>query len=122
MIKLLQLIKTIFICFLLILNLNCYAAASEYFEKGKTLFNEKKFDKSKILFERDLVFSVLLLNPQNDEAIYMLTLLKIKKSDYNEAKSLIEKFKIVCKNFCKKKDELEKKFEKIIPVDAKDNS
>ena len=62
MIKLLQLIKTIFICFLLILNLNCYAAASEYFEKGKTLFNEKKFDKSKILFERDLVF-----NPKSEK-------------------------------------------------------
>ena len=122
-----------------------------YFDEGKKLYDKKNFEESKILFEKDIVFnpkseksylylakifelnkndkeqeinlnSVLLLNPQNDEAIYMLTLLKIKKSDYNEAKSLIEKFKIVCKNFCKKKDELEKKFEKIIPVDAKDNS
>ena len=148
MIKLLQLIKTIFICFLLILNLNCYAAASEYFEKGKTLFNEKKFDKSKILFERDLVFNpkneesylylakifhenkndeeeeinlnnVLILNPQNDQAIYMLTLLKIKQSDYNKAKDLIEQFVLVCKSFCSKKDEIQKKFAKLTPEDEK---
>ena len=33
--------------------------------------------------------SVLLLNPQNDEAIYMLALLKIKQSDYNHAKKLL---------------------------------
>ena len=58
---------------------------------------------------------MLLLNPQNDEAIYMLTLLKIKQSDYKIAKELIDRFVLVCKNFCSKKNEIEEKLQKLIP-------
>ena len=126
-------------------------AQSSYFEEGIILYEEKKFDESKILFERDIVFnpkseksylylakifnknnndeeqeinlnSVLLLNPQNDEAIYMLTLLKIKQSDYNEAKELIDKFILVCKSFCPKKNEMQDKLEKLTPENAKDKN
>ena len=59
--------------------------------------------------------SVLLLNPKNDEAIYMLTLLKIKQSNYAEAKELISKFNLVCELYCSKKNELNEKFDKIVP-------
>jgi tetratricopeptide (TPR) repeat protein len=122
-----------------------------YYDKGKILFDKKQFDKSKFLFEKDIVFnpkneksylylakifnknnndeeqeinlnSVLLLNPQNDEAIYMLTLLKIKQSDYNGAKELIDKFILVCKSFCPKKNEMQDKLEKLTPENAKDKN
>ena len=63
------------------------------------IFNEKNDDKN----EEMNLQTVLLLNPKNDEAIYMLTLLKIKQSNYNEAEELIEKFILVCKNLCSKK-------------------
>ena len=124
------------------------AKESNYFKKGIELFQKKEFDKSKILFERDIVFypkseksylylakifnnydndfeqeiklnSVLLLNPQNDEAIYMLALLKIKQSDYNHAKKLLDEFVLVCKSFCSKKKEIQEKFEKMTSDDAK---
>jgi len=124
---------------------------SNYLKKGIELFQKKEFDKSKILFEKDIVFdpkseksylylakifnnnsndseqeinlnSVLLLNPQNDEAIYMLALLKIKQSDYNHAKKLLDKFVLVCKSFCSKKKEIQEKFEKMTPDDAKSNN
>ena len=127
------------------------AKESNYFKKGIELFQKKEFDKSKILFERDIVFypkseksylylakifnnydndfeqeiklnSVLLLNSQNDEAIYMLALLKIKQSDYNHAKKLLDKFVLVCKSFCSKKKEIQEKFEKMTPDDAKSNN
>ena len=127
------------------------AKESNYFKKGIELFQKKEFDKSKILFEKDIVFdpkseksylylakifnnnnndseqeinlnSVLLLNPQNDEAIYMLVLLKIKQSDYNHAKKLFDKFVLVCKSFCPKKNEIQEKFEKLIPENAKNNN
>ena len=120
------------------------AKESNYFKKGIELFQKKEFDKSKILFERDIVFypkseksylylakifnnnnndyeqeknlnTVLLLNPQNDEAIYMLALLKIKQSDYNHAKKLLDEFVLVCKSFCSKKKEIQEKFEKLKP-------
>ena len=112
------------------------AKESSYFKKGIELFQNKEFDKSKILFEKDIVFdpkseksylylakifnnnsndyeqeinlnTVLLLNPQNDEAIYMLALIKIKQSDYGHVKKLLDEFILVCKSFCSKKKEIQ---------------
>ena len=128
-----------------------FTAKSSYFDKGKIFFDQKNFEKSKIFFERDIVFNplseksylylakifyegdndqeqeinlqnVLLLNPQNDEAIYMLALLKIKQSDYNAAKELIEKFNLVCKSFCSNRAEMQEKFDKLVPENARDNN
>ena len=66
--------------------------------------------------------TVLILNPQNDEAIYMLVLLKINQSDYKHAKKLLDQFVLVCKSFCSKKKEIQEKFEKITSDDAKSNN
>jgi len=125
-----------------------FSKNSDFFIGGKELYDKKKYQKSKIYFERDLVFnpkssrsylylakiyqkdeddfaeemnlnSVLLLDPKNDEAIYMLILLKIKQSDYQKAKELMEKFNIVCNSFCSKKKEIEEKFSKLIPENEK---
>ena len=124
---------------------------SDYFAKGMEHFKKKEFNKSKIFFERDLVFNpkseksylylakifreknknvqqeinlnnVLLLNPKNDEAIYMLTLIKIEQSNYNQAKELIATFVLVCESFCSKKNEIQKKMEKLTPENEKNNN
>ena len=142
-------IKIFFVYLFLISGVT--AKESNYFKKGIELFQKKEFDKSKILFERDIVFdpkseksylylakifnnndndfeqeinlnTVLLLNPQNDEAIYMLALLKIKQSDYNHAKKLLDEFILVCKSFCSKKKEIQENFEKMTSDDAKSNN
>ena len=63
--------------------------------------------------------NVLLINPQNDEALYMLTLIKINQSDYSEAEKLINKFNLVCKSFCVKKKEINAKFKKLKPENEK---
>ena len=127
------------------------AIKSNYFEEGIKFYQKKEFDKSKIYFERDIVFNpkseksylylakifnednndeeqeinltnVLLLNPQNDEAIYMLALLKIKQSDYSQAKELIDRFVLVCKSFCLKTSEIQDKLKKLTPENAKVNN
>ena len=127
------------------------SAKNEFFKEGKILFDKKEFKKSKFFFEKDIVYNpksensylylakifsengnedeqeinlnnVLLLNPQNDEAIYMLIILKIKQSDYNKSKELIEKFNLVCKSFCSKKNEINNKFNKLIPENENDNN
>ena len=146
--------KNLFITFLLtfiFLNFNVYSKDTDHFTEGKKYFENKKYKKSKIFFERDLVFNpkseksylylakifkkqdnieeeeinlknVLLLNPQNDEAIYLLTLIKIEQSDYFEAESLINKFNLVCKKYCSKKKEIENKLKKLNPENAKINN
>ena len=147
--KFLNIIAIIVIYFFLISKV--IAVQSKYFNKGLELFQSKEFEKSKIEFEKDIVFNpkseksylylakifeksdnqeeeeinlnnVLLLNPQNDEAIYMLTILKIRQSNYNTAKDLIEKFVLVCKSFCSKEKEMRTKFEKLIPNETKGNN
>ena len=105
----------VFILYLFFFS-NSYAKSStSFFEQGKELFEKKKYDESKIFFQRDIVFNpknersylylakifeendnveeeeiklnnVLLLNSTNDEALYMMILLKIKKSDYHSIK------------------------------------
>ena len=149
MIKIYFLVKVLII-YLFIISTG-FSAQSNHFDKGRLLFDKKEFDKSKIFFERDIVFNpknersylylakifnkndndleeeinlnnVLLLNPQNEEAIYMLTLLKIRQSNYNKAKELIRKFNLVCVSFCSKETEMKKKFDKLVPENARDNN
>tara|TARA_Y100000590_G_scaffold162089_1_gene185821 strand:+ start:552 stop:1037 length:486 start_codon:yes stop_codon:yes gene_type:complete len=147
--KIIIIIKIFFVY--LFLTSNGLSKESNYFKKGIEHFKKKEFDKSKILFEKDIVFdpkseksylylakifnnnendyeqeinlnSVLLLNPKNDEAIYMLALLKIKQSDYDHAKKLLDQFILVCNSLCFKKEEIQEKFEKMTPEDAKNNN
>lgn len=121
---------------------NSGIAKDNYFDVGKKLFYEKKFLESKFKFEQAIVFNpknersylylakifkqeekddleeqnlkaVILLNPQNEEALYLLILLKIKKSDYEESDKLIKKFKKICKKICDKEVELKKKFQRL---------
>ena len=110
MIRTFFLFKILFFCLAFITN--GFAKNSDLFNEGKTLFQNKKYEESKFFFERDIVFNpksslsylylakifkekkddeleemhlqnVLLLDPKNDEAIYMMILLRIKQSNYN---------------------------------------
>jgi|TARA_B110000211_G_C13527078_1_gene313437 tetratricopeptide (TPR) repeat protein len=113
-------------------------AKNSYFEDGKKLFENKNYKDSKFFFEKDIVFNpknvesylylakvfksekkdelqennlntVLLLNPKNEEAIYLLTLLSIKNSNFSKAKELIATLTLVCKKMCSSKLELQAK-------------
>ena len=111
-----------------------------YYENAKKLFENKKYKNSKFYFEKDIVFNpknensylylakifkgemndnleennlntVLLLNPKNEEAIYLLTLLNIKNSNFSKARVLIDTLNSVCKEMCTSKLELESKLD-----------
>lgn len=128
--KYISLILLITFCFIIKTN-----SKEGFYIQGIKLFNQKNFNESKFKFEQEIVFNpkseisylylakifkekenddlqeqnlktVILLNPSNEEAIYLLALLSIKKSDYEETDRLIKKFEKVCKNKCNKKTEL----------------
>jgi tetratricopeptide (TPR) repeat protein len=121
-------------------NGSLVSAKNLYFEEGKKLFNENNFKDSKFYFEKDIVSNpksensylylakifkvedknsleennlntVLMLNPKNEEAIYLLTLLTIKNSNFSKAKELINTLKNVCKKMCSSKLELQTKLD-----------
>ena len=116
-------------------------AKNLYFEKGKKLFDNKKYVDSKFYFEKDIVFNpknknsylylakifkeekkdsleennlntVLLLDPKNEEAIYLLVLLNIKKSNFSKAKELILTMSSICEKMCTAQIELKEELKK----------
>ena len=128
----------------LLLFFPLYGKESKYFTDAKKLYHEKNFEDSKFLFEKDIVFNpkneisylylakifeekedevyeelnlntVLLLNPKNEEAIYMLMQLKIKQSNFSATKELLKKFNLVCVSICSKNQKIEKKLEGLSP-------
>ena len=129
------------IIFLSILVSSSALAGTNYFNEGLTLYENKEFDKAKFKFEQDIVFNpkneksylylskifnkqekkeleeknlntVILLNPKNEEAIYSLAQLKLKDSDFEGSKQLIEKLLIICKDYCQKSHDLKIEIEK----------
>jgi len=133
-----KLFKNIIILLLLINIKNVSYADKDFFTEGKNFFNNKKYEDAKFKFEQDIVFNpkseksylylskifnikeeiereennlntVLLLNPKNEDAVYSLAILNIKKSNFIEAKSLIGDLNIVCKKMCFRVEELNNK-------------
>ena len=123
-------------------------AKEDFFAEAKNLFDNEKFEESKFLFQRNIVFNpkdsksylylakiykteenereeeknvntALLLEPNNEEAMYMLIDLKLKRSDYNKVKELAKKFEIICLSFCDKIDLIN---ERLTNIEAKDES
>ena len=135
-----KLIKySIIILFLLITN---SFAKENFFEEAKTLFDKGKFEESKFLFQRNIVFNpkdsksylylakifeseeneieeeknihtTLLLEPDNEEAMYMLIDMKLEKSDIKKVEELRDKFKIICNSLCSKIDSIEERLSNI---------
>ena len=127
--------------FFLILIYSNVLSGTNYFNEGLTFYQNKQFNKAKFKFEQDIVFNpkneksylflskifnklgkedleeknlntVILLNPKNEEAVFNLAKLKLKKSAYSESKNLIEKLEIFCKNYCQKNQNLKSEIEK----------
>ena len=112
---------------------NSVLAESIFFEEGKIKYKEKKYEESKFLFQRSIVFNpkdqdsylylakiykfqenkreeeknintVLLLDPKNEEANYLLMEIELKKSNYKKVRELVENFIKVCVKLCDDKN------------------
>ena len=138
-----KIIKTLKLVLLIIFYTNNAQANTDYFKDGLLLFEQQELEKAKFKFEQEIVFNpksekaylylskifnfqkkrelekknldtVILLNPKNEEAVYNLAELKLKDSDYNESKKLIEQLLLFCKNYCLKGKKLEVEINKSI--------
>ena len=123
-------------------------AKENFFDEAKNKFNEKKLEDSKFLFQRNIVFNpkdaksylylakiynseenerkeikylktTLLLEPDNEEAMYMLIDIELKKSNFSEVKKLTKNFIIICSAFCDKTKSIN---ERLKNIEAKDES
>ena len=138
---------------IIFISLNYFIAASaadNLFEKAKKKFEKKDYEKSKFLFQRDIVFNpknaesylylakifkteenqeeeeknldtTLLLEPNNEEAIYMLINIQLDKSNFDKANILMDRFKSICKKMCDKKIEISKSLQDFEAKNEKTN-
>ena len=129
------------IIFFIIIQSNLFAK-SEFFEEGISLYKNNKFEEAKFKFEQDIVFNpksemsylylskifnkqnkkkleeqnlntVMLLNPNNEEAVYNLAKLKLVSSDYEKSLKLNEKLSLICLNYCNKSKKLQIEIENL---------
>jgi len=130
--------------FFISLNFSVKAANIDYYNQGKKFFNLNDFKEAKYYFEKDIVFNikneksylylskialiekdkvqeknyldtVLVINPKNEEALYLKILLNIDEGDFKKAQEVNLIFGKVCKDLCSKKSDLSK----MIIVDKK---
>ena len=119
-------------------------AKENYYEEAKKNFDKKELEVSKFLFQKNIVFNpkdaksylylakifnleenekeeeknldtTLLLDPANEEAMYMLIKIKLKKSNYSKVQDLKEKFVIICVKLCEKTKEINNTLKNIEP-------
>jgi tetratricopeptide (TPR) repeat protein len=108
------------------------------------MYQDKKYDDARFMLERNIVFNpkdaksylylakiynheedqrkeeynldtALLIEPNNEEAIFMLMKIALKKSNYSKVKDLSETFVKVCKKLCDENDEIQESLKNIEP-------
>ncbi|MBD1139067.1 hypothetical protein IDH27_01900 [Pelagibacterales bacterium SAG-MED46] len=109
----------------------CTIAISKenFFDKALKMYQDKKYDDAKFMFERNIVFNprdaisylylakiynheedqrneknnletTLLLQPDNEDALLMLMKIALEKSNYDKVKELSDIFVKVCEGLC----------------------
>ena len=115
-----------------------------FFNKAIKLYEKEKYEDARFLFERSIVFNpknansylylakiynheenqrkeelnletVLLIEPDNEEAILMMMKIAIEKSNYDKVKNLSDTFSKVCKNLCDENQEIKESLKNIDP-------
>ena len=121
----------IFFSIVLILFTSNAIGAINLFNEGKKFFDNKKYEKSKFYFQKNLVFNpkdansylylakiyqieenereveknldtALLLEPTNEEAMFMKIDIELKKSNFSVVKELKSNFEKICTSLCEK--------------------
>ena len=129
---------------LLILSSNSIASNKNVFEDAIMYFEKKDYNQSKFLFQKFLVFNpkdylsylylakiykeednkneteknlntTLLLNPKNEEALFMLIELQLERSNISKAKELNGKFLLICSKLCNNESIIAEKIKNLEP-------
>ena len=139
-----KIIKLTLLFYIMINTFNVSISNDNFFDKALKLYNDKKYDDARFMFERSIVFnpkhsnsylylakiynieedqekeeknleSTLLIEPDNEEAILMSMKIALEKSNYSKVKNLSKIFTEVCKKLCDKNNAILETLENIEP-------
>ena len=135
----------IFFVIIFIINFsNISLSKEDFYSEGVKLFEKKKYEEAKFLFERSIVFNpkhsnsylylakiyknkkdqrneeknldaTLLIDPSNEEAILMLMEIGLENTNYSKVKDLSERFIKVCVTLCNENQKILKELENLEP-------
>tara|TARA_B100001758_G_C18380466_1_gene596918 strand:+ start:645 stop:1106 length:462 start_codon:yes stop_codon:yes gene_type:complete len=144
-----KMIKKIYLIISLILFFTNISYSQEnFFEEAKKLFETENYEDSKFLFQRNITFNpknadsylylakifkieenikeeeknlntTILLDPKNEEAIYLLMDIEIERSNFAKVIKLKKNFESICTNLCPKISSID---EKLKNFDTKNES
>ena len=131
------------------ISFSLFAKANEnnFFKEAKDLFDKEKYEDSKFLFQRNIVYNpkdsvsylylakifkieddkrqeeknirtTLLLDPKNEEAMYLLIDMELERSNFSKADELSEDFKKICVDMCEKIASIESRLKDFERKDA----
>ena len=124
-----------------------FAGKKSFFDEAKILFEEEKYEESKFLFQRNIVYNpknadsylylakifnfeenkieeeknintTLLLDPKNEEAMYILIDIELKRSNFSKAEELKKDFKVICSSMCEKLTSINSRLKEFEKKDA----
>ncbi len=124
-----------------------FAGKKRFFDEAKILFEEEKYEESKFLFQRNIVYNpknadsylylakifnfeenkveeeknintTLLLDPKNEEAMYILIDIELKRSNFSKAEELKKDFKVICSTMCEKLTSINSRLKEFEKKDA----
>ena len=123
------------------------ANENNYFNEAKDLFDKEKYKDAKFLFHRNIVYNpkdsasylylakifkieenkrqeekniktTLLLDPQNEEAMFLLIDMELGRSNFSKADELSKDFKKICVEMCEKISSIESRLKDFERKDA----
>ena len=123
------------------------ANENNFFKEAKDLFDKEKYEDSKFLFHRNIVYNpkdapsylylakifkieenkrqeekniktTLLLDPKNEEAMYLLIDMELERSNFSKADELSKDFKKICEDMCDKIASIESRLKDFERKDA----
>ena len=123
------------------------ADKNNFFIEAKNLFENEKYEESKFLFQRNIVYNpkdassylylakifkieddrrqeeknintTLLLDPKNEEALFLLIDMELERSNFSKADELSKDFKKICVKICAKITSIESRLKDFERKDA----
>ena len=145
-----KIFKLTLLFYLLINIFNISISNEKFFDKALKLYENKKYEDARFMFERNIVFNpkdsksylylakiynheedkekeeknleaTLLIEPNNEEAILMLIKIALEKSNYLKVKDLSKNFIKVCEKLCDENKSILETLENIEPQNNNDS-
>ena len=119
-------------------------SSENFFDEAVIMYQNEKYEEAQFMFERNIVYNpkdaktylylakiynyeenqrqeennletVLLIEPDNEEALLMLMKIGLKKSNYSKVKDLSQTFIKVCNKLCNENDQIQDTLKNLDP-------